>query len=312
MHIEATIGSIINLNASSRMRRTPWPIIQWTLIRLLLSMVTLTTLQTLAVASDNQWELVWSDEFQSDNNKVDTNKWAYEEGFLRNEEAQYYTRSERNVAVSDGKLIITARQETLPNKDYWKDAPNGSKWVMTRKTSRYTSGSISTEGKFSFTYGRVDVRARLPSGNGTWPAIWLIGASLPEIGWPGCGEIDVMEHLGRQPGHIYASIHYQGADDQTVMRNNKLATESAATEYHVYTLIWSREAIIVMMDDHPYFEVSYSDLPPFQNGENPFQRPFSIKLNLALGGEWAGAVDSGILPQQFIIDYVRVYKKKSH
>ena len=255
------------------------------------------------------WKLIWADEFNEADGRLNPGKWHREEGFLRNEELQYYTDSSKNLQISNGKLVLTALKETLSNKDYWPEAPPHSKWVMTRPMAKYSSASITSENHFSFTYGRLDVRAALPRGNGLWPAIWLLGVNEKEVGWPECGEIDVMEHIGRLPNLIHASVHFKGSDGSPIRKSANAKLPRTSSDFHVYTMIWDKEGISILVDNERYFSIAFKDLPSLYRNTNPFKKPFFLKINLALGGKWAGPIDVGQLPQNMVIDYVRVYKR---
>lgn len=254
------------------------------------------------------WRLVWSDEFDY-NGLPDPNKWAYEEGFVRNQELQYYTAGRKeNARVENGLLVIEARKEAWPNPRYSPNAP-ASNWQRSRRQAEYTSASITTKGKAQWTYGRIEVRAKLPSGLGVWPAIWTLGVNIDQVGWPRCGEIDIMEYVGYEPNTIWANVHM-------AKYNHMLGTSKGSTiriprpyqSFHVYALEWDSEQLRFFLDDKQYFT--------FNNEHTgvdawPYDGPHFLLLNLAIGGSWGGArgVDPNIFPQRFEIDYVRVYQR---
>jgi beta-glucanase (GH16 family) len=165
------------------------------------------------ITQANEWELIWSDEFNY-SGFPDKTKWDYEEGFVRNKELQYYTRQRtENIRVENGVLVIEARKENLENSRYKRGS---LKWQEKRETANYSSASINTLGKMDFQYGRIAIRAKLPKGNGMWPAIWLMGVNRGTVGWPRCGEIDIMEYAGKTPNFIYASNHFADPENNDV------------------------------------------------------------------------------------------------
>ena len=261
-----------------------------------------------SVVSAGPWKLVWSDEFNAAG-APDSQKWAYEEGFIRNRELQFYTQARKeNVRVEDGMLVIESRQERLKNPAYRPDAKRGQ-WQQRREYADYTSGSVTTSGKAQWRYARVEVRAKLPTGRGTWPAIWLLGTNIKEVGWPKCGEIDIMENVGFDPNRIHANIHTQKYNH--IRGTNKGASLAVAKPYatfHVYAIEWSSQRIDFFVDDTKYF--SYTNE---ESGEAawPYDKEHYLILNTAIGGAWGGqkGIDDSIFPQKFCIDYVRVYQK---
>lgn len=258
--------------------------------------------QFTAAAAD--WRLVWSDEFDKPG-LPDPAKWDYEKGFIRNNEAQYYTAGRaENARVEDGKLVITARKEKVENSQYREGAGG-------RRGQQYadiTSASLVTRGKASWTYGRIEVKAKLPSGRGTWPAIWMLGTNR-EAGWPACGEIDIMEFVGYDPGVVHANIHTAKYNHvKKTNKGNKISVPTASEEFHVYAVEWLPERMDFYVDGQKYF--SYENE---KSGADawPFDSPQYLILNLAIGGAWGGAkgIDDSIFPQRFEIDYVRVYEQ---
>jgi beta-glucanase (GH16 family) len=234
------------------------------------------------------WTLVFSDDFDTAG-ALDPAKWGYEIGYVRNDERQYYTSRSENVRAEGGSLVIEGRQE--PYHGYG-----------------YTSASINTRGRFEFLYGRVEVRAKLPTGNGTWPAIWMLGTNISEAGWPACGEIDIMENVGFDPLRIHGSVH-------TAAYNHTIGTQKTATvtvanpweDFHVYAMEWFADRIDVFVDGQKYFT--------FRNEGTgsrtwPFDKPQYLLVNLAIGGTWGGqkGIDDSRFPHRYLVDYVRVYK----
>jgi len=237
------------------------------------------------------WKLVWADEFNYQG-LPDPAKWNYEEGFVRNHEKQYYTKARlENARVEDGHLVIECRKEhfTPPNH-----AP-----------VEYTAASLTTKHKASWQYGRIEVRAKLPHGKGVWPAIWMLGANHNEVGWPRCGEIDIMEFVGKEPRGIHGTVHY-AIDGKHNSDGGTLETDRPWEDYHIYALEWTPERMDIYFDNQKYHSVPVDKAN--QGAVNPFRAPQYLLLNFALGGSWGGPVDDTNLPQQFLIDYVRVYQ----
>ena len=235
-------------------------------------------------------ELIWSDEFNY-SGLPDSTKWNYDVGGhgWGNNELQYYTsRRPENARVENGILTIEARKEDFEGK-------------------KYTSARLVTKGKGDWTYGRIDVRAKLPKGLGTWPAIWMLGSTTP-LKWPEDGEIDIMEHVGYDQGKVHASVHtkkyYHSIGTQ---KTAQIMVPDCSENFHVYSLKWDTDTITMLMDNQPYFTFTND-----HTGKEawPFDGPFHLLLNVAVGGNWGGAkgVDENIWPQKMEIDYVKVYK----
>jgi beta-glucanase (GH16 family) len=245
------------------------------------------------------YTLVWSDEFRQDPDGLpDPSKWEFEEGFLRNHEAQYYTRARKeNARVENGQLIIEGRKEPFPNTT----SPGP-------KVAKYTSAALTTYGKASWTYGRIEVRAKLPAGKGVWPAIWTLGTNArdPSVGWPRCGENDIMELVGKEPGIIHGTVHYF-VDGKHASKGAQTPLAHPEADFHVYATEWTPDRIDIMVDGATYF--SFDTRKADNDHQNPFRKPHYLILNLALGGDWGGPIDDTIFPQRMTIDYVRVYQK---
>ncbi len=256
------------------------------------------------------WKLVWSDEFDKPG-LPDPGKWGYETGFVRNNEAQYYTRERKeNARVEDGLLVIEARKEQFKNPDYDPNAVAKGKGAGRRgpELAEYTSASLTTRGKGNWTYGRIEVRAKLPRGRGTWPAIWMLGTNRA-AGWPACGEIDIMEEVGYEPGIIQAHIHTGKYNHlKNTSKGERITIADASEAFHVYAVEWDKDKMDFYVDQQKYFtyrnEGSGSEAWPFDQDQDPI-------LNLAIGGAWGGAkgIDDSIFPQRYYIDYVRVYQR---
>lgn len=247
----------------------------------------LTLLAACASQPQPTWKLVWSDEFNY-RGLPDRKKWDYEVGYIRNNEAQYYTKERKeNVRVEGGKLIIEARKEKFDRFEY-------------------TSGSINTLGKFAFQYGRVEVSAKLPSGRGTWPAIWMMGEDRPLVGWPRCDEIDIMEHVGFNKGAIHGTLHQINDAGKHWSKGSAIQVPDCCEAFHVYAMEWTKNGIAMFVDDKKYFEFPYEGPSKWT-----FDRRMYLLLNLAIGGTWGGAmgIDDSCFPQRYEIDYVRVYQQ---
>lgn len=252
-------------------------------------------------SSSQGWKLVWSDEFDH-SGSPDPAAWRYETGYVRNHEAQYYTDNRRqNVRIEKGCLIIEARKQRL--------AIPGHPGELTQ----YTSGSIETAGPAQWKYGRFEIRAKLPGGRGTWPAIWLMPDSsrVREVGWPACGEIDLMENVGFEPGRIHGSFHTKKYN--WVAHTQKTAiidVNKPEQQFHIYAMEWSPDRIDLLVDAHKY--ITFTNDHRGNPDSWPFDRPFRLKLNLAIGGDWGGqhGIDDSIFPRKFIIDYVRIYQRE--
>jgi beta-glucanase (GH16 family) len=256
-----------------------------------------------------QWELVWSDEF--DGAGLDTSKWSPNIWAARkvNDEDQAYTDREKNLRIEDGMLVIEAHKE---------DYEGGS----------YTSGRVHSAGKGDFLYGRFEVRAKLPRGQGSWPAIWMLpsdpykysstcedgedwqGSSTCDA-WPNSGEIDIMEHVGYQMGHVHGTVHnkaYYWVNWE--QRKGRILLDDVDEEFHVYALEWSPDRIDIFVDDSHYFTY-INEGTGWQAW--PFDHPFHVILNIAVGGAWGragGPIDDSIFPQRMYVDYVRVYRAR--
>ncbi len=247
------------------------------------------------------WELVWNDEFDGD--AIDDQKWnklLWRPGWVNNE-LQAYTDRDTNVFVQDGNLVIQA----LIEPGFF-----GTDYTGTTYTADYTSGRLNTAGKGEWTYGRFDTRAKLPKGIGSWPAIWMLGSNISAVGWPHCGEIDIMEHVGFDEGNIHASIHTTDYNHVNgTQKSGQVIIPTATDSFHVYSLEWDSTYIRYLVDDEPYFFI-YND----SNGDEdkwPFNKPQYIILNLAVGGDWGGAegIDPSVFPMEMKVDYVRVFEK---
>jgi len=233
---------------------------------------------------------VWADEFEY-TGKPDSTKWGYDLGGSGwgNNELQYYTDNLNNARVADGKLIITARKESFDGREY-------------------TSARLVSKNKGDWTYGRFEVKAKLPTGKGTWPAIWMLPTDNTYGGWPKSGEIDIMEHVGYDQDRVHVTVHTEAYNHGIgTQRGANKVIANASTAFHLYRIDWTPEAIKGFIDDQQMFE--------FVNegkgwAEWPFDKQFHLLLNLAFGGNWGGTqgIDPSIFPQSMEVDYVRVYR----
>ncbi len=267
-----------------------------------------------------RWKLVWSDEFNGpDGSAPDPAWWTYDLGVggdgWGNHELEYYTERPENVSIEDGNLVITARRETFTGPA--DPGANGQGRSQSTVTRQYTSARLKTQGLFSQTYGRFEARIRIPSGQGIWPAFWMLGYDVDKVHWPGCGEIDIMENIGKEPSKVHGSLHGPGpnglgTDDMTagfILRDEKHHTDRVfnfADAFHVFAVEWEPEMIRFYVDSELYFTATPRGMP---HGTGwVFDHPFFLLLNLAVGGNWPGSPDSTTqFPQQMLVDYVRVY-----
>ncbi len=238
----------------------------------------------------NKYNLVWSDEF--DSTAVNLNNWTFETGSngWGNNELQNYTNG-NNADVTDDKLMLTARKV---NDD--------------KEVGSYTSTRMVTKGKREFKYGRMEIRAKLPSGTGIWPAIWMLGSNINDVGWPACGEIDIMEYVGFQSDVVRATVHTTSGYGGNGSGSNK-ALPTCEEEFHNYGLIWNEKELLFYVDSTS--NVIHRYAPSTKNNDNwPFDQQCFFILNVAVGGTWGGAegIDNSIFPQSMVIDYVRVYQ----
>ena len=252
-------------------------------------------------AQAEEWTLAWSDEFDgSAGAPVDGAKWVADTGGegWGNSERQYYTTRAENVSLDGGgHLVITARAE-----------PPDSPYRCWYGGCQFTSARLKTKGRFEQTYGRFEARIRVPRGQGIWPAFWMLGSDIDAVGWPQCGEIDVMENIGREPTIVHGTMHGPGYSGGSGIGGADTLNESLADDYHVFAMEWTPGQIRWLLDDKEYRRTTPGDLPPGTTWV--FEHPFFMLLNVAVGGVWPGDPDeSTVLPQQMLVDYVRVYRR---
>jgi len=248
----------------------------------------------------NCWKLDWSDEFDYEGLPNPT-KWDYEEGFRREGRKQYYTVSRlENARVENGNLIIEARKEIFSNQRY---NPNSNWWVENTEFANYTSASLITLNKKSFMYGKLEVRAKLPQGSGVWPAIWMMGSNKPMVGYPECGEIDIMEFVGFYPNRILSALHYE-LNGERDSQEYALWMEQPLNGFHLYSMEWYPDRFDFFFDNNKYYTFTIDDAGFGE--ENPYRKPNYLLINLALGAA-GGEIDDSLFPQKYEIDYVRYY-----
>ncbi|MDD2797630.1 MAG: glycoside hydrolase family 16 protein [Bacteroidales bacterium] len=230
------------------------------------------------------FQLVWADEFNQ--KELDTTFWNNEvakPGWVNNE-LQQYTNGD-NITLRHGKLILEARKED----------------------GKYTSSRVNSSGKKTFTYGLIEIKAKLPQEVGTWPALWMLGQNIDKAGWPACGELDIMEHVGKHPNFIHTSIHNPSGYGETPY-TGVLEIKNPFTKFHIYSMNWDKDSISFYVDGR----LSYTYNPKEKTEANwPFGKPFFLIFNVAIGGNWGGpTIDDSKLPATMEVDYVRVYQKK--
>lgn len=247
-------------------------------------------------ASYEGYLLIWNDEFNG--NAINSDYWNYDLGDgcpglcgWGNNELEYYRKE--NTWVADSVLVIEARKENYMNR-------------------LYTSSRIKTEGKFSFRYGRVDIRALLPSGQGIWPALWTLGDNISSVGWPACGEIDIMEMIGGndRENEVHGTVHWDNGEGYASYGRSFTLGDGEynfAEAYHVFTLIWDETSIRWLVDDHQFNEIDITG-----NDMSEFHQPHWFIFNVAVGGNWPGSPDATtVFPQQMKVDYIRVFQQET-
>lgn len=235
-------------------------------------------------------ELVWSDEFNG--TALNTSNWNYETGGggWGNHELQTYTSGTNNAYIENGNLVIEAKKDSVGYNNY-------------------TSARITTKGKQKFTYGRVDIKAKLPVTKGIWPALWMLGENITTVNWPACGELDIMELIGKNPNKIYGTAHWgsSSANHASAGGNYTLPSGDYSNGFHVFSIEWSADKIEWSVDSTKFYELSMQNI----TGSNfPFDKDFFLIFNVAVGGDWPGNPDaSSVFPQKMYVDYVRVYQR---
>lgn len=272
------------------MKRKPYPIVS-TLTVLLITFAGSVTAQDRV--------LIWHDEFNGPpKSPPDSSKWSFDTGGggWGNNEMEYYTGRLQNAFVDgEGRLVIRAFRENYTGAD--------------KATRNYTSARLTTKGKFAQKFGRFEARIKLPFGQGIWPAFWMLGGDIDSAGWPRCGEIDIMENIGREPSANHGSLHGPGYSGESPLSGiyTLPGGNHFADDFHVFTIDWEPAAIRFYVDGSLYETRTPADVPA--GGRWVFDHPFFILLNVAVGGNWPGSPDSTTAwPQTMLVDYVRVYR----
>ena len=236
-------------------------------------------------------KLVWSEEFNY-TGSPDPEKWDYEIGYIRNGELQYYTKRPENIRVEDGHLVIEARNDSFK---------------ISNKITPVTSASLITFNKASWKYGRIEIKAKIPTALGTWPAIWMLGTNISEVGWPKCGELDILENVGYDPSINHAAVHTNSYNYTIHTAKGASYTFTRPDSFHLYAIEWTNEKIDFFYD-REHVHTFIND----KTGVDawPFDQPCYLIINLAIGGGWGGekGVDLNALPKKVYVDYVKVYQ----
>ena len=233
----------------------------------------------------------WQDEFNGAT--LDLTSWGFDVGGSGwgNNELEYYTNNRpENIFLSNGKLVIQDKKESFSGREY-------------------TSSRILTKGKREFTFGRIDIRAKLPVAKGLWPALWMLGKKIDQTSWPACGEIDIMELIGKEPNKVYGTMHWGSAvsNHQSYGTSYTLSSGDFSQKFHVYSIVWELDKLEIFIDDVSFCKFDKSRVG---SAAYPFNEPFFFIFNVAVGGDWPGSPDaSTTFPQQMLVDYVRVFKK---
>ncbi len=262
-------------------------------------------------APAKNYTLVWHDEFDGPNgSSPDPKKWTYDlgGGGWGNEELESYTNRPENAHLENGNLVIAARKESYEGAD--------------RVPREYTSARLKSQGRFSQTYGRFEARIKIPGGQGIWAAFWMLGDNISTAGWPKCGEIDIMENIGKEPGVVHGSVHgplTTGSASDVTAAVKLVSGKDFAADFHLYAVEWDPDTIRFYVDSTLYATFTPdSSVSNFDASESAtragswvFDHPFFLILNVAVGGNWPGPPDaSSAFPQTMLIDYVRVYAVK--
>ena len=269
---------------------------------ILLIVPALAPAQSATPTSRPGWTLAWSDEFNApDGSPVDTSKWVVATGGngWGNQELEYYTTRPENAFQQGGSLVIKALQEKYTGAD--------------GVTRDYTSARLNTQGKFSQKYGRFEARIKIPQGQGIWPAFWMMGDDRHKLDWPKCGEIDIMENIGKEPAQVHGTIHGPGYSGDKGIGSPFSLPDNArfADDFHIYAVEWEPKAIRFYVDDHLYATRTPAELP--KGTKWVYNHPFFMLLNVAVGGSWPGNPDATIqFPQTMLVDYVRVYRRSEN
>lgn len=242
------------------------------------------------ISAPEGWNLVWHDEFEG--NSIEAKNWTYDlgGGGWGNGEMQNYTNRSENARLENDLLIIEGRKETNSNGG-----------------ASFTSARMKTQGLQTFRYGRIEARIKVPAGAGFWPAFWMLGENITSAGWPDCGEIDIMEYMGKEPDLILGTMHGPGYSGALGLTKWNRQAYNIADDFHTYAIEWDKDQISWFYDGVKYSTYTRSDVEP---KKWVFDQPFFIILNLAIGGTLGGLVNPNtVFPAQYLVDYVRVYQK---
>ncbi|MBE2280182.1 MAG: glycoside hydrolase family 16 protein [Ignavibacteriaceae bacterium] len=255
-----------------------------------LFLITVPSCENSTAIESPTWQLVWQDEFEgAAGQRPDSTKWTYDIGTdWGNQQLEYDTDRPQNVSLDgNGNLLITARREAYMGQPF-------------------TSGRIKTQGLYEQTYGRYEARIKMPWGPGIWPAFWLLGSNIETVGWPNCGEIDIMEYRGQQPNLIHGTVHGPGySGGAGISKTYGFEHKRFDVDFHVFAVEWGADYLKFFVDDVMYHQIKKGDVP----GQWVFDSPFFIILNVAVGGNYVGFPTSQTpFPQSMVVDYVRVYK----
>ena len=245
--------------------------------------------QGISLNEQDKIGLVWSEEFET--NSLDNSTWEHDLGDgsafgipgWGNQEVQTYTASSKNLKIANGFLTITALKENVDGKSY-------------------TSARIKSQNKFSFKHGQLKVRAKFPQSKGTWPAIWLMGANLDAVGWPNCGEIDLVEQNGQEKNKVLGTVHWKNTADNTNAKfSDEITTANVGADFKEYRLIWNENTIKMYVESVKYFDINL-------NESLPFNQEFFLLLNVAMGGSLGGDIPASFNQDSMVIDYIRLYE----
>ena len=263
----------------------------------------LALLGSLSAQGAEKWKLVWHDEFNT-NGAPDPANWDYERGFVRNEELQWY--QPENAVCTNGLLVIEGRREHKPNPRY---VPGSHHWQTSREWIDYTAASLITRHRQEFTYGKFEMRARIDTRLGSWPAFWTLGTNISTISWPACGEIDIMEYY---TGTVLANFGYRQNHQTKWLAYKKPLTDfhqkKWANKFHTWTMEWDAQKMDLLLDGKL---MNHLDLATADQADlgNPFRQPLYLILNQAIGGQCGGDPTDTQFPIRFEVDWVRVYQR---
>lgn len=252
----------------------------------------------------SKWTLAWSDEFETPG-VPDRSKWAFFSGMTKTNCPVVFTARPENARVENGCLVIEARHETFRNPSY---KPGSDKPRQQMETAPYTSGRLQTQGLFSWTYGRLEVRARIPVARGMNVAIWTMGNHFAQVNWPRCGEIDVLEYLGRTPQTAWQVMHFADDEGEHVGQSSNAPAPFADGRFHTLALEWNKDDVKWFIDDRPVWTFRVDEANTKQG--NPYRMPHFLVLSLSVGG-WGGDPEPSDYPARMCVDYVRIYTRKA-